>query len=267
MKLVTVATHIDGYMPWLVESSKRYNIDLVVLGLGEKWEGYNWKFLKMKEFLKSSDPEEVICFIDAYDVIVLRDLSPMKKDFLEFCEITGKKIVVGCDQPKPLYMKTLAYFTFGKCDGDMLNSGSYIGKAGDLLNMITEMQTIANNNPKVDDQVLLKDWCNFNTESVYIDCENTFFLVTGDPYFELELDNKKNPYILHAPGNTYINNIIEDLGYTMSDDQKDYIDEYHQKAIAKKVKYYSSFPIYKIVFLIVIFVILYRFFKNNKYTL
>jgi hypothetical protein len=171
MKLVTVATHIDGYMPWLKKSCDRYKTTLYTLGLGEEWQGYNWKFLKMKEFLKSVDPNEIICFMDAYDVILLRDPSSLEEDFLSFCKLTGKKIIVGCDKPKPMYMKVLAYATFGKCDDEMLNSGTYIGKASDLLYMINEMSRISNDDPSVDDQVLLKDWCSMNTNLIHIDCD------------------------------------------------------------------------------------------------
>ena len=47
MKFVTVATHNDGYLKWLKESCKRYSANLVILGFGEKWQGYNWKFIKI----------------------------------------------------------------------------------------------------------------------------------------------------------------------------------------------------------------------------
>ena len=246
MKLVTVATHIDGYMSWLQKSCERYNTQLYTLGLGEKWQGYNWKFLKMKEFLRSVDPNEVICFMDAYDVILL---------------------IVGCDKPKPMYMKVLAYATFGKCDDEMLNSGTYIGKASDLLYMINEMSRISKDDPSVDDQVLLKDWCSMNTGLIHIDCDNLFFMVVGDPQRDLEIKKSKKTYFLHAPGNTYIDNIIEDLGYKMTDEEKEKIKTYHRKSLVKKMKYYGSFPVFRTLIILLILYIIYKFKKNSKRTL
>jgi hypothetical protein len=267
MKIVTVATHIDGYMPWLKMSCERYNMTLYTLGFGEKWQGYNWKFLKMKEFLRTVDPNETICFVDAYDVILLRDPSSLEDDFNAFCKLTGKKIIVGCDKPKPMYMKALAYATFGKCDDEMLNSGTYIGKASDLLYMIDEMSRISNEDPSVDDQILLKDWCSANTNLIHIDCDNLFFIVSGDPQRDLEIKKTKNAYFLHAPGNTYIDDIIEELGYTMTDEEKMKIKEYHRKSLIKKVKYYSSFKVYKLIFFILILYIIYKIVKRSKSTL
>ena len=264
MKLVTVATHIDGYMPWLKKSCERYNTTLYTLGMGEKWQGYNWKFLKMKEFLRSVDPNEVVCFIDAYDVILLRDPSTFEADFLSFCKRTGKKVIVGCDKPKPMYMKILAYVTFGKCEDQMVNSGTYIGKASDLLYMIDEMQSLANNDPTVDDQVLLKDWCSMNSRFIHIDCDNLFFMVILDPYAKLEFNTSKKPYILHANGNSYIEDIIEELGYEMTDEEKQYIKEYHRNSIVKKVKYYSSFPINRLVLILLIVFIIYKVVRKYR---
>ncbi len=267
MKLVTVATHIDGYMPWLKKSCEKYKTTLYTLGMGEKWQGYNWKFLKMKEFLRSVDPNEIICFMDAYDVILLRDPSSLEEDFLSFCKLTGKKIIVGCDKPKPIYMKILAYATFGKCDDEMLNSGTYIGKASDLFYMINEMSRISNDDPSVDDQVLLKDWCSMNTNLIHIDCDNLFFMVVGDPQRDLEIKKSKNPYFLHAPGNTYIDNIIEDLGYEMTKEEKEKIKIYHRKSLVKKVKYYGSFPVFRTLLIVLVLYIIYKFKKNSKRTL
>jgi hypothetical protein len=34
VKLVTVATHVDGYLPWLEKSCKQFNIKLIKLGYG-----------------------------------------------------------------------------------------------------------------------------------------------------------------------------------------------------------------------------------------
>ena len=54
MKLITVATHNDGYFKWLKESCKRYNYDLVILGYNEKWKGFNWRLELMIRMKLSS---------------------------------------------------------------------------------------------------------------------------------------------------------------------------------------------------------------------
>ena len=41
MHIVTVVTHSENYFPYLVESCKRNGSDLIILGYGEKWLGFN----------------------------------------------------------------------------------------------------------------------------------------------------------------------------------------------------------------------------------
>jgi hypothetical protein len=130
--------------------------------------------------------------------------------------------------------------------------------------MIDEMQLLANNDPSIDDQVLLKDWCSMNTNFIHIDCDNVFFMVILDPYSTLEFKTSKKPYILHANGNSYIDDIIEELGYKMTDEEKDYIKEYHRKSIAKKIKYYSSFPINRLILILIVVFIMYKVVKKYR---
>ena len=44
LHIVTVATHSDYYFPYLKESFKKNGKELTVLGYGEKWKGFNWRF-------------------------------------------------------------------------------------------------------------------------------------------------------------------------------------------------------------------------------
>src|SRR5690349_20347835 len=84
MKIVTVATHSDGYMPLLVEGCKKNNLELVVLGWKQKWQGFTWRLKLMKDYLKSVDPDEIIVFVDAYDVLNLKDEDYITRQFLKF---------------------------------------------------------------------------------------------------------------------------------------------------------------------------------------
>jgi hypothetical protein len=84
MKVVTVATHPDRYFNSLLDSAKKNNIEITVLGMGEKWQGFKWKLTLMKEFLKNNNPYEIVVFIDAYDVIFLQDLNKLKEVMLYY---------------------------------------------------------------------------------------------------------------------------------------------------------------------------------------
>ena len=62
VRLVNVATHSESYFPWLQESCKRYNTNLEILGWGEKWQGYSWKFTLMLNYLKKNKSRRISVF-------------------------------------------------------------------------------------------------------------------------------------------------------------------------------------------------------------
>lgn len=94
MKLVTVATHSERYFPYLELSAKRNGHDLVVLGWGEKWQGFAWKFMLMLEYLKTLKPDEIVCFVDAYDVVILEDPKTIEGFYRQY--------VVDSNESRPL---------------------------------------------------------------------------------------------------------------------------------------------------------------------
>ena len=71
MILVTYATHNSGYLNALKKSSKKNGFDLVILGENKKWEGFMQRIFDIIEFLKSKPSNEIICFIDGFDVLTL----------------------------------------------------------------------------------------------------------------------------------------------------------------------------------------------------
>ena len=81
--IITIATNSELYFPYLVDSCKKNGIPLTVLGYGEKWTGFTFRFDKMIQYLKKLDPNDIVCFIDGYDVICVRNLHEMTDVFLQ----------------------------------------------------------------------------------------------------------------------------------------------------------------------------------------
>ena len=92
--IITVATSSELYFPYLVDSCKKNGIPLTVLGYGEKWTGFCFKFDKMIQYLKKLDPNDVVCFIDGYDVICVRNLNEITDVFLQLKKRTNCKIII-----------------------------------------------------------------------------------------------------------------------------------------------------------------------------
>ena len=57
------ATHEEGYFRALQESCKRHRMPLTVLGWGQPWRGFNWRFRLMQEALATRPPDLVVMLL------------------------------------------------------------------------------------------------------------------------------------------------------------------------------------------------------------
>jgi hypothetical protein len=198
LHIVTVVNESKYYFPYLEKSCERNGKILEVLGLGEKWTGFNFKYKKMIEYLKILPENDIVCFVDGYDVICVRDLNDIKEQFLEIKEKTGCKMIVGHD--KLIIAEFLRLFNslyFGNCKGQYLNSGTYIGYAKDIFEILIE---IVNKSPDddADDQKILTEYCDKNPKEIYIDKDNEVFLAVAYTNLQIyDLITLKESYVIY----------------------------------------------------------------------
>ena len=274
MKLVTIATHSDGYFPYLKKSCERFGADLIVLGWGEKWTGYSFKSMLLQNFLKELPDDEIVCCIDSFDVILLRSLEDLEKSFRDFSEMTGARVVVGYDRAENSIVKVLAEFQFGTCHGYPINAGTYMGYRKELSQMIDKIYS----DPKLDDQKLLTDYCRTNPNDIYVDSASIFFLTINNPLgknfydsklMSIDKDNRLyyrgvRPFFAHGNGNTNMNELIQLLGYSISIIEKQQLSTFNKKSKIKKVRWYlrefveQNSCILFIAFLLIVIIVLVR---------
>jgi len=268
LHIVTVATDSQYYFPYLLESCKRNGKELEVLGMGEVWQGFNWRYVKMMEYLKTLPTDDIVCFVDGYDVVCCRNLNEIIGEFKEIKERTGCKIVVGHDK-KHLYNQ-LNLLYFGTCNDKEINSGTYIGFVKDILEIIQHIYEL---NPKndADDQVLMTQYCQKSQNEIHCDTENKLFLTMLysleeiDTYVEIDKNThiltyqSNRPFFMHANGYGYLENVIRKLGYIVENDNIK--NELFSNFIEKKICFYLKAFIleYYIWFLLLFFVIIYIF--------
>jgi hypothetical protein len=268
MKLVTVATQDDGYFKWLKQSCKRYNYDLVILGYGEKWQGFNWRLQQVMKYVEQADPDEIICCIDAYDVIMLRDSKEMERAFIEIHDRERCKIVIATEiTDKNILWKLLGLWLFGS----NINAGTYIGYAKDILYILKKAQQI-NDKPNADDQLLLAKITKHNPIDIYIDNDNELFLTilkltfmnnsilhtTNLSITDNKLYYKKHrPFILHVPANMNMVDVIQKLGYNITDEEIQCINSTARDYMIRRNIYYLSQTknIYVILFIVIVIVL------------
>lgn len=204
LHIVTVATQSQYYFPYLVESCERNGLNLEILGFGEEWKGLNWKFKKMIEYLQVLPRNDLVCFIDGYDVICCRNLREMPNVFYKLKKKHNCKIIVAENKDINIINSLLASFYFGKCNGKLLNSGMYIGLAGDVLNIIQNSVKL-DTKDESNDQVILTKYCKKNPKEIYCDIKNELFLSLTysvhelEPYVNINEKTKKLTYQSNEP--------------------------------------------------------------------
>ena len=138
----TVATDRTPELERLLDSGRRYGVDIEPLGLGQVWRGGDvakgpgggQKINLLRPALRQLPPTQPVLFVDGYDTIVSRHA----KDILTLWQESGKGA--------PLFAaEVFCWPDTGRADdypeaGDsryrFLNSGAFIGKAGDLLRIL-----------------------------------------------------------------------------------------------------------------------------------
>jgi len=262
MKYITVATHNKGYLDVLRQNFDTHGEKLHILGYGKKWKGFTWKYKLMKDFIQNFPDDEIVVFMDGYDVLFInnKDLETKFKSF-------NKNIVFGIDthrkSTKILYNKIFhnCYFSSNKND---INSGLYMGYNKYLKILLEKLcENDVCNNPKMDDQKLIIkiSKTDFFKHNIGIDYEKKIFfnmspkhLLTDKTNFKLTnnkvIVNNNEPNFVHGPANTDMDFIVEAYGYINN-------KKFRSNYMLNGIKTYSVYFIPElIIILLVIFLIL-----------
>lgn len=158
--VVTVATQNVGYLNILKESCVRYNFELVILGFGEKWGGFTWKFVKTRQQLDKYNDEDIVIFVDGYDTFILSDKDHIINNFLSL----KTNILISIekyDENRSLIQEYIHKKKYnGKCRGDDLNSGLYMGYVKYIKEFLDVLCSDKKCNVSADDQRLMVELCN-----------------------------------------------------------------------------------------------------------
>ena len=271
--IATVSTQNKYYFDYLKTSCKKNGKDITVLGYGEKWKGFNWRFKVILEFAKTLNPDDILCVVDGYDVICIRNLQYLSDIFKELQKEKNCKIIVAYDNLKHtnLLNKILIYFKFGRCNGYQLNAGTYIGYVKDIIYVITNLLYL-NSNDDSDDQVLLTKYCDSNINDVYIDVDNKLFLTIDAPLQEASkflkfkngsvFYNNEEPFFIHGPGKTFLNDIIIKLNYDIPNDTLKDIKNNLSNTNLSTIIFFKYTIIYYLLIIIILAFLIFKFIKK-----
>lgn len=267
LHIVTVATESKYYFPYLVESCKRHGKKLEVLGFGEKWTGLSMKIRLMVDYLKKIPENDIVCFVDGYDVICVRDLNELKGEFIRLSKTHNCKIIVAEDKHQNILFSQIGIYMFG----NNINSGTYMGYSKDILNLLTTIRS-TNNKDSIDDQILINTHYNSDPTIFFIDYNSELFYTKCNILQEIDKDvivsnnevyfNNNKPFFIHAPSG-YFDGLLTKLNYNYVYNYK-INDQVFQGFFTDKI-IKSTLGKYIMYFLCIIIVILFIFIIYKRY--
>lgn len=161
--LVTYATHSEGKFEELTK-----NKDVVVLGFGTKWNGLTDKYRGVLEYMKGLTDDEIVCFIDGFDSVIVKDAATIEKRF----KASGSKVLFSKETPD-IFKRII----FRPCKkSDILNTGLYIGYVKYLKPVLEDSLSLK----CTDDQINVNSMCK---KYDYIDIDTDYTVFYNVPFF------------------------------------------------------------------------------------
>jgi len=133
--VATVCTNLNPNLGKLIESCEKQKIALHILGMNTRYPGNNYKLKCVRDFAALLPPNDIVMFIDAFDVLILKSaehilstFSKMKVDLL----MGAEKYCYPAPHLANEYLPCASPFRY-------LNTGTYIGYVRAICSWIDRM--------------------------------------------------------------------------------------------------------------------------------
>jgi len=174
------------------------------LGEGELYRGLMQKIHAVQLFADGKSPDSLICFVDGYDVALQGYAAAIEAQYLQ---MKVKGVLMSAEANCfPYPYKESAY---PPCDTPFrfVNSGCYIGRAGELCKLF-DMMRVDRIPAEVNDQAIFTDYYLANPDAFTLDTNCQLFqsLFGAWQYMEAQEDGYHNtltgtrPLVLHGNG-------------------------------------------------------------------
>lgn len=233
LHFITVATKSSLYFPFLIESCAKNDINLKVLGWGGEYTSHMYKIYSIMHYIDALPDNDIVCYFDAYDVIVLKNKTDIYDKFVHIRDATQRGFIVSHDIDNDNIVQTLVnFFMFPKCFDVRMNMGTFIAHVKDLKMVLGLLCSEFDGcTQKANDQEEFIRLCRKNKELfqkwITIDVTKEIFMVFGgggvtsvNVQQYIQQDTKSQPCIAHCPGICDMFPLIEYLGYDVNKEDK-----------------------------------------------
>ena len=183
IRVLTYATHEDGYFRRLVENE--HGVHVEVLGMHTKWRGFMDKIRGMRAYCGKLDANDLVVFADGFDSLVVRSTATLRSTFESFdCDV-----LISRDPDSVSFVQRRI---FGSYDV-ICNSGLYMGRASKLVELFDRMESL-----NMEDDQRAMNRCAHDDDRIKIDLDARIFKNHG--MFDRDLDNHGDAYFVSFPG-------------------------------------------------------------------
>ena len=126
---ITYCTHDMGTFQELKNNTLGY--DIKVIGWGKPWNGFLDKYKGMINHISEYEDDDVVCFVDGFDVLPNKSVDVFKERFFEM----NAPIIASLN-----HNFLFNYKVFGTCQNqNTANSGMYCGYVKEIRNILNDM--------------------------------------------------------------------------------------------------------------------------------
>lgn len=229
LHVITIATEANRHLERLQASATAHNIDLNILGLGERYEKHGKKISFVRQFLNALSENDIVLYVDAYDVIFLSDTEKILNQFLNFKTqiLFAAEYNFGFHPDYNPFKKHLTYLNYPKSNTlyRFLNAGTFIGYRDALVSLFDQLNLSEND---YCDQGIFSTAFSKKPSLLTLDYNQKIFSCNGGrgsledkdycikdrKLFAIQTQNY--PCILHIPGKLFqpLDQISNALNYT-----------------------------------------------------
>jgi hypothetical protein len=138
LHVLTVASDMTQGAKQLLATCKKNGVEIEILGLGQPYQGNGHKLVHLKEKLKSYSWNDIVLFVDAYDILFMADTKTILEKFYNMKSsfvIAAEKNCFPFKELADQYPPSPTPFRF-------LNSGSFIGKVHVIQKILEDLEPI-----------------------------------------------------------------------------------------------------------------------------
>lgn len=236
MRIISVATHEERLFSCFVNSASNHKIPLDLLGYGQEWKGFSWRWSLIYTHLVDSNipDDELLLITDAFDTLILQPAEVFETRFNQY----NTELLFSRLTPLKEYHWFFQYYhrrVFGT--DPIVNGGTYIGRCKSIKQFIRQLKY----SETTDDQRLLTQL----HKLIQMDIDHTYSLMYH--HIEWKITPKPIPdcCVVTFPGSNYNKQLIESYGYTYTPTSM----SGSVSIILRTIKHYASFFYYDICIL------------------